>query len=64
VNAASILSVLKIILTLEPAAFGLVQSLVQGVAGKSDADILASDASDWTSIVATAHAAAQPPSAT
>lgn len=61
-NPAAILNVVQLVLTLEPAAFGLVESLVKGVAGKSDADILTADASSWTSIVATAHAAAQPPS--
>jgi len=40
---------------LEPIAFNLVLSLVRGLKGKSDADILASDATDWSSIVATAH---------
>lgn len=60
-NADQILKIIQLILVLEPAAFQLVASLVQGVAGKSDVDILASDASSWASIVATAHLAAQPP---
>jgi hypothetical protein len=45
---------------LEPIAFSLVQALIQGLKGKSDTDILAGDATDWTTIVATAHATAQP----
>jgi hypothetical protein len=43
---------------LEPIALGLVMSLVRGLKGKSDAEILQGDAADWASIVSTAHAEA------
>ena len=47
---------------LEPIAFGLVASLIHGLQGKTDAEILAGDASDWAAIVSEAHdAASQPP---
>ena len=48
------------IATLEPVAFQLVLALISGLKGKTDAEILAGDAQDWASIVATAHAAQQP----
>jgi uncharacterized membrane protein len=65
-TAATLIALLNQIATLEPVAFSLVKSLITGLMGKSDADILAGDASDWMTIIATAHAAAQanPPSAT
>jgi hypothetical protein len=47
---------------LEPIAVGLVTSLISGLKGKTDAEILAADASDWAAIVSEAHdAASQPP---
>lgn len=44
---------------LEPVAFGLVMALVDKLKGKSDAEVLAADATDWSSIVFTAHEEAQ-----
>ncbi len=60
-SAAGAIAILGELASLEPIAFSLVTSLIHGLQGKSDADILAADATDWTSIIATAHAAAQPP---
>lgn len=60
-SATGAIAILGDIAQLEPIAFGLVAALVQGLKGKSDADILAGDAGDWASIITTAHAAAQPP---
>jgi hypothetical protein len=54
------LGIIQDIGTLEPVAFGLVLALVNGLKGKTDAEILAGDAQDWAGIVATAHAAQQP----
>jgi hypothetical protein len=59
-SAAAAIAILGELAQLEPIAFGLVQSLIHGLSGKSDADILAADATDLAAIVATAHAAAQP----
>ncbi len=63
-SATGAIAIIGEIAQLEPIAFSLVQALIAGLKGKSDADILAADATDWTMIVATAHAAAQitPPS--
>jgi hypothetical protein len=58
-SAAGAIAIIGELANLEPIAFQLVQSLIQGLKGKSDADILAADATDWTAIVATAHAEAQ-----
>jgi hypothetical protein len=60
-TAAALLAILNQLITLEPAAVNLVQSLIAGLQGKSDAEILAGDAADWAAIVVAAHAAAQPP---
>lgn len=59
-SAAGAIAILGDIAQLEPIAFGLVQALVSGLKGKSDADVLAADSADWAGIVATAHAAATP----
>lgn len=53
-----VLAILGEALQLEPIAFGLVASLIQGLKGKTDAEVLAGDASDWAQIVALAHAEA------
>jgi hypothetical protein len=58
-TAAGVLGVIQLITTLEPAAFNLIASLARGLAGKSDAEVLAADAGDWAQIVATAHATQQ-----
>jgi len=58
-SAAGAIAIIGEIAALEPIAFSLVQSLVRGLKGKSDADILAADAADWSTIIATAHAEAQ-----
>lgn len=55
---AAILAILSEALQLEPVAFGLVASLISGLKGKTDAEVLAGDASDWAQIVALAHAEA------
>lgn len=55
-SAAGVIAIIGEIAQLEPIAFGLVVSLIQGLKGKTDAEILAGDASDWSDIVATAHA--------
>lgn len=58
-SAAGAIAIIGEIASLEPVAFSLVASLIHGLQGKTDAEVLAADASDWTSIVATAHAEAQ-----
>lgn len=58
-SAAGAIAIIGEIAQLEPIAFSLVASLIAGLRGKTDAEVLAADASDWTSIVATAHAEAQ-----
>jgi hypothetical protein len=61
-SAAGAIAIIGDIAQLEPIAFGLVQALVKGLKGKTDAEILAADATDWSAIVAEAHdAASQPP---
>jgi len=57
-SAARAIAIIGEIAQLEPIAFGLVMSLVNGLKGKSDADILAGDAGEWTDIIAKAHAEA------
>lgn len=57
----TVLSILQIVLTLEPAALNLVLSLVQGLSGKADAEVLAADSSTWATILANAKAAQQAP---
>ena len=57
-SAAGAIAIIGEIAQLEPIAFGLVASLVSGLKGKSDADILAGDATDLAAIVTAAHAAA------
>jgi hypothetical protein len=56
-GATAILGLLNAISTLEPAALQLISSLAHGLQGKTDAEILAADATDWSSIVEQAHAA-------
>jgi hypothetical protein len=60
-TAAALLAILNELITLEPAALGLVTSLIAGLKGKSDAEILAGDSSDWAQIIIVAHQAQQPP---
>ena len=55
-SASGAIGIIGDIAQLEPIAFSLVVALVNGLKGKSDAEILASDATDWASIVAQAHA--------
>jgi hypothetical protein len=62
-SAAGAIAIIGDIAQLEPIAFGLVEALVNGLKGKSDADLLAADSTSLAQIVATAHAAATPPSA-
>lgn len=62
-SATGAISIIGDIAQLEPIAFGLVKALVDGLKGKSDADVLAADATDWAAIIVTAHADAQPPAA-
>lgn len=63
-TAAALIALLNELTTLEPIAFGLVTSLIHGLQGQTDAQILAADSSTLTAIIATAHAEAQgnPPS--
>ena len=63
-TTAAAIALLGEIAQLEPIAVGLVTSLINGLKGKTDAEILATDASDWADIVAIAHSAAQPPAST
>jgi hypothetical protein len=60
-TAAALLAILNGLITLEPAAVKLVEGLIAGLQGKSDAEILAGDAQDWASIIIVAHQAQQPP---
>ena len=57
-SAAGAIAIIGELANLEPIAFGLVTALINGLKGKSDADLLAADATDLASIVATAHAEA------
>jgi hypothetical protein len=58
-SALGAIAIIGELANLEPIAFQLVQSLIQGLKGKTDEEILAGDSTDWASIVATAHAEAQ-----
>jgi hypothetical protein len=58
-SAAGAIAILGEIAQLEPIAFSLVASLVAGLKGKSDADVLAADSTSLAAIIATAHAEAQ-----
>ena len=60
-TAAALLAILNELITLAPSAVNLVTSLIEGLKGKTDADILAGDANDWATIVLIAHQAQQPP---
>lgn len=59
-NPKIVLAILSEAIALEPIAFSLVAKLVQGLKGKTDAEVLAGDANDWAAIVALAHAEADP----
>jgi len=63
-SAVGAIAILQEIANLEPIAFQLIASLVHGLQGKSDADVLAADSAALTSIIATAQAAAAAPKAT
>jgi hypothetical protein len=56
----ALLAILNELILLEPAALNLVTSLIAGLKGKSDAEVLAGDANDWASIIIAAHEAQQP----
>ena len=60
-TTVSAIALLGEIAQLEPIAVGLVTSLIGGLKGKTDAEVLAADSDDWGQIVATAHQAAQGP---
>lgn len=55
-TAQEAIALLQDIAQLEPIAVGLVSEFINGLKGKTDAEILAADSSLLTSIVATAHA--------
>ena len=57
-GASSAISIIGDIAQLEPIAFGLLKALLDKLKGKSDAEILASDAADWGAIITEAHDAA------
>ena len=59
-TAAALAALINELITLEPAAVNLVESLIAGLQGKSDAEILAGDANDWADIIIVAHQAQQP----
>ena len=63
-SASTVLSILQVVLTLEPAALQLVLGLVNGLSGKADAEVLAADSSTWATILANAKAAQTAPPAT
>jgi hypothetical protein len=54
-SAAGAIMILGDLAQLEPVAFGLVKALIDGLKGKSDAEVLAGDAADWAMIVQQAH---------
>lgn len=60
-TAAALAALINELITLEPAAVNLVESLIAGLQGKSDAEVLAADSSDWAQIIIIAHQAQQPP---
>jgi hypothetical protein len=60
-NVQTLLNILNGVAELEPVAAGLVLSLINGLKGKSDAEILQGDATVWAAIVTSAHAQLQPP---
>jgi len=57
-SASLAISIISDIAALEPIAASLVLALVNGLKGKSDADLLAQDSATLAAIVANAHAAA------
>jgi hypothetical protein len=57
-TVAQIVALLGEIAQLEPIAFGLVTSLVAGLKGKTDAQVLAEDSSTLAAIIVAAHAEA------
>ena len=60
-TAAELIALLTQIAQLSPVAVNLVQELIAGLKGKSDAEILASDADGWAAIIIEAHKQQQPP---
>jgi|HubBroStandDraft_1064217.scaffolds.fasta_scaffold06463_1 hypothetical protein len=54
-SAAGAIAILGEIANLEPIAFALVASLVRGLQGKSDAEVLAADSTALAEIIATAQ---------
>lgn len=59
-TVAALLALLNEAAELEPVALGLVLGLIRGLKGKTDAELLAGDATDWAAILAAAQAAQQP----
>jgi len=59
-TVAALLALLNEAAELEPVALGLVLGLIRGLKGKTDSELLAGDATDWATILATAQAAQQP----
>lgn len=56
-SASGAIAILGDVAALEPIAFQLVTALINGLKGKSDADLLAQDSATLAQIVADAHAA-------
>lgn len=54
-SAAGAIAILNEIANLEPIAFNLVAALVHGLSGKTDAEVLAADATTLASIISTAQ---------
>jgi len=57
-GAAGAIAIIGEIANLEPVAFSMVAALISSLKGKTDAQVLAGDATDWAAVVAEAHAAA------
>lgn len=60
-NPATIVSILNMILTAEPAVVQLVHDLLVGSGGASDQAVLTQDVADWNDIIAKAKAQLNPP---
>lgn len=56
-NPVTIVAVLQMILSAEPAVVQLVHDLLVGAGGQSDEAVLTADLADWQTIIATAKAA-------
>lgn len=62
-NPATIVAILQMVLSAEPAVVQLVHDLLVGAGGQSDQDVLTADQVDWATIIANAKAALPPPTA-